>query len=47
MMSVVESHKRFQAGEFQPTELVLYRSDLHPEGAIYTPLHRSPLKAPE
>jgi len=44
LMDVVESHKRFEAGVFQPDELMLFQSELHPDGAIYTPLHRSPLK---
>jgi len=45
MMSVVGSHERFDAGACRPAEAVLFRSDLRPEGAIYTPMHRSPFGA--
>ncbi len=42
-MDVVASHRRFEAGECKAAELILFRSDLHRDGAVYTPLHRSPL----
>lgn len=45
LMDLIGSHRRFEAGACRPTELILFRSDLHPDGAIYTPLHRSPLKS--
>jgi 2'-5' RNA ligase len=31
---------------FDVTEIILYKSDLRPTGAIYTKLHRMPLAAP-
>jgi len=33
-----------QLGEVRVEEITLMRSDLHPEGAIYTPLIRLPLR---
>jgi len=34
----------FPSTRFLVTELLLMRSDLRPEGALYTPLHRAPLR---
>jgi 2'-5' RNA ligase len=31
---------------FDADEIILYKSDLRPTGAIYTKLHRMPLAAP-
>lgn len=42
MMQAVEQNGRFWCGEVQAEELVLFRSDLNPSGAIYTPLRRFP-----
>lgn len=36
--------RQFEAEAFDVTELVLYKSDLTPQGAIYTPLFRTPLR---
>lgn len=38
MMEVVRSHRGQPCGEFTATGLTLFRSQLHPDGAIYTPL---------
>ena len=35
----------FPRTRFLVTELLLMRSDLRPEGALYTPLHRAPLRS--
>lgn len=39
------AHQNFQAEAFDATELVLYKSDLRPEGPLYTPLFRAILGA--
>lgn len=46
LMDVVASHRAYDAGECRPGELILFKSELQPEGAVYTPLHRSPLTPP-
>jgi 2'-5' RNA ligase len=46
LMDVVASHRAYDAGECRPGELILFKSELRPEGAVYTPLHRSPLAPP-
>jgi 2'-5' RNA ligase len=38
LMDVVRSHKGEGCGEFTASGLTLFRSQLHPAGAIYTPL---------
>lgn len=38
MMDVVKSHRDAACGEFTASALTLFRSQLHPAGAIYTPL---------
>ena len=38
MMNVVHSHRGEQCGAFTASSLTLFRSQLHPAGAIYTPL---------
>ncbi len=39
------AEQAFEAEAFDVKELVLYKSDLRPEGAIYTPLFRARFKA--
>lgn len=46
LMDVVASHRAYDAGECRPGELILFKSELLPDGAVYTPLHRSPLAPP-
>ncbi len=41
MMSVLISHRDFDVGACQPGAVTLFRSDLRPEGALYTPLHHA------
>ena len=41
LMDIVESHRRYEMGSFQPEELILFKSELQPGGAVYTPLHKS------
>jgi 2'-5' RNA ligase len=41
--SIAEDHQGFRFGPFAAGELVLFKSQLHPEGAIHTPLERFPL----
>jgi 2'-5' RNA ligase len=36
----IESNKDFSAGSFTAKEMILFRSDLRPEGPVYTPLAR-------
>ena len=43
LMNVVESHKRAQLPPATIGEIALYESELLPEGAKYTALHRWPL----
>ena len=38
MMDVVNSHRGAACGEFTAEGLTLFRSQLHPAGAVYTPL---------
>ena len=38
MMDVVRSHRDERCGEYTASGLTLFRSQLHPAGAIYTPL---------
>ena len=40
LQDLLASHQRFEAEAFDVTELVLYKSELRPEGARYTPLFR-------
>jgi len=42
MMEVVKSHHEADCGRFTASGLTFFRSQLHPEGAIYTPLARWP-----
>ncbi|OPZ04744.1 MAG: 2'-5'-RNA ligase [candidate division BRC1 bacterium ADurb.BinA292] len=43
---VVETHQEFLFGPFVAGELVLFQSELKPEGAVHTALHRTVLVAP-
>ena len=38
MMGVVRSHQNEPCGEFTASGLTFFRSQLHPDGAVYTPL---------
>lgn len=40
LRSIVESHQDYRVTPFEAGELVLFRSELHPAGAIHTPLGR-------
>jgi len=40
-------HNRQWCGECHAEELILFQSQLHPAGAVYTPLYRFPFLAPE
>ena len=40
---VIKKHGDFAAGEFHAHELILFRSSLTPQGAIYTKLEKIPL----
>lgn len=42
----LKRYARAEFGEFAVRELVLFRSDLKPEGAVYTALARAPLGGP-
>ncbi|MBM3333076.1 RNA 2',3'-cyclic phosphodiesterase [Candidatus Sumerlaeota bacterium] len=46
MMDVVRSHRNTSCGEFAASALTLFRSQLHPDGAIYTPLARWEFRRP-
>ncbi|MCX8036083.1 MAG: RNA 2',3'-cyclic phosphodiesterase [Candidatus Sumerlaeia bacterium] len=46
MMDIVRSHKDCSCGSFSATGLTLFRSQLHPDGAIYTVLAHWPFSAP-
>ena len=39
----LKKHSEFRAGEFRATELILFQSNLTPQGAIYTKLAAMPL----
>ena len=43
MMKVLANHKRRFVGENYIDKLALYKSELHPSGAVYTPLVEVPL----
>ena len=43
LQELLISNQSFEAEAFDVTELVLYKSELRPEGARYTPLFRAPL----
>lgn len=43
MVRVIERAGRFASRSFRASELVLFQSDLRPQGAIYSPLARAPL----
>jgi RNA 2',3'-cyclic 3'-phosphodiesterase len=43
LQELLLERQSYQAEAFDVTELVLYKSELRPEGARYTPLFRSPL----
>lgn len=42
LQEALTAHRDFHAEAFDVSELVLYKSDLKPEGAVYTPLLRAP-----
>lgn len=44
MMDVVFSHRAADCGVCPITKVVLFKSDLRPDGPVYTPLHTWPLK---
>ncbi len=43
LLQAIEHEGCFEPEPFQATEMVLFKSDLRPQGAIYTPLARVPL----
>ncbi|MEM5786743.1 MAG: RNA 2',3'-cyclic phosphodiesterase [Syntrophobacteraceae bacterium] len=43
LQQILLSRQEFTAEPFDVTELVLYKSELRPDGARYTPLFRAPL----
>ncbi len=44
MMDIMEEHQKYSMlGEWTPTEIVLFKSELRPDGAVYTRLHTVPL----
>ena len=49
LQSLIEAMSAFELpkfNSFDADEIILYKSDLRPTGAIYTKLHRMPLAAP-
>ncbi len=46
LQQLLLDHREFAAEPFDVTELVLYKSDLRPDGARYTPLFRAPFGHP-
>ncbi|MEN6438746.1 MAG: RNA 2',3'-cyclic phosphodiesterase [Syntrophobacter sp.] len=42
LQQILLTHQEFTAEPFDVTELVLYKSELRPDGARYTPLFRAP-----
>ena len=49
LQSLIEAMSSLELPEFNSfdgNEIILYKSDLRPTGAIYTKLHRMPLAAP-
>lgn len=41
LMNIVKDHQHLsKLGEWEVSEMILFRSDLHPDGAIYTPLEK-------
>ncbi|QCQ21793.1 RNA 2',3'-cyclic phosphodiesterase [Desulfoglaeba alkanexedens] len=44
LQEALVAQKGFRTEAFDVSEIVLYKSDLRPEGPRYTPLHRSPLQ---
>lgn len=46
LQNILFEHRDFAAEPFDVTELVLYKSDLRPDGARYTPLFRAPFGHP-
>jgi RNA 2',3'-cyclic 3'-phosphodiesterase len=47
LQDLLMSHQSFEAEAFDVTELVLYKSELRPEGALYTPLFRKTFNTEE
>ncbi|MFH0795080.1 MAG: RNA 2',3'-cyclic phosphodiesterase [bacterium] len=46
MMEIVNSHKHLGAGHCRITRVVLFKSELRPEGALHTPIAFFPLAPP-
>ena len=46
LTDTIASLKLPEFNSFDVAEIILYKSDLRPTGAIYTKLHRMPLAAP-
>jgi RNA 2',3'-cyclic 3'-phosphodiesterase len=46
LLQAIQEEGRFTPGVFQASELVLFKSDLRPQGAVYTPLARVLLGSP-
>jgi 2'-5' RNA ligase len=44
LQEALVAQKGFRTEAFDVSEIVLYKSNLRPEGPRYTPLHRSPLQ---
>jgi RNA 2',3'-cyclic 3'-phosphodiesterase len=47
LQDLLMSHQSFEAEAFDVTEVVLYKSELRPEGARYTPLYRKTFNTEE
>ncbi|NSW84799.1 MAG: RNA 2',3'-cyclic phosphodiesterase [Syntrophobacteraceae bacterium] len=41
LQEMLMAHREFEAEAFDVAELVLYKSELRPDGAVYTPLYRA------
>ncbi len=44
LLELLQEYKNFSTPAFEVKELILYKSELRPEGARYTPLERVPLR---
>ena len=40
LIDVIKKYKNFSTSSFKVKEIVLFKSELHPKGAVYTPLER-------
>lgn len=46
LLEAVQQTGRFEAVPFEAADIILFKSDLRPQGAVYTPLQRCSLGAP-